>query len=315
MRIAVFRALQLGDLLCAIPALRSLRAGFGDAKITLVGLPWAAELVRRFPAYLDGFVPFPGWPGLPERDPVLEEIPAFLARMQALELDLAVQLHGSGDVTNPLVALFGARETAGFRRLDGPPLLSGRFLAWPERGSEIHRLLALTDFLGCPPCGDELEFPVWADDEAELDSLAPDEGDYACVHPGARLETRRWSPERFADVADALAADGLRVVLTGSAAETRLTAHVAAAMRAPALDLAGKTSVGGLAALLARARVLVCNDTGVSHLAAALRVPSVVVVTTSDPERWAPLDRELHRVVVRPRGVEDVLAAIPAARA
>jgi len=68
-------------------------------------------------------------------------------------------------------------------------------------------------------------------------------------------------------------------------------------MRQAALDLAGRTTLGGLAALIARARLLVSNDTGVSHIAAAMRTPSVIVACGSDPRRWAPLDCELHRVL------------------
>jgi ADP-heptose:LPS heptosyltransferase len=98
-------------------------------------------------------------------------------------------------------------------------------------------------------------------------------------------------------VADALAAQGLQVVLTGTAQESGLTRAVQQAMTAPALELAGRTSLGAVAVLVSNARLVVCNDTGVSHLAAALRIPSVVIFSNSDPHRWAPLDRKLHRII------------------
>jgi ADP-heptose:LPS heptosyltransferase len=150
-----------------------------------------------------------------------------------------------------------------------------------------------------------LEFPLRAEDEKELRGLvgtALQPGEYVCIHPGASVPERRWSAECFAQIARMLARRGLRVVLTGGNSETELTRAVHRAAGVPCLDLAGRTSLGTLAALLSNARLLICNDTGVSHLAAALRVPSVVLSTGDNPQRWAPADGLLHRVLCREAG-------------
>jgi ADP-heptose:LPS heptosyltransferase len=303
-RIAVFRALQLGDLLCAVPALRAVRNGYPDAEITLIGLPWAAGFVERFHRLVDRFVEFPGFPGLPEREPDLAALPLFLSEAQAAQYDLAIQMHGRGDLTNSIVAALGARETAGFCPLGGPCPDPLRFLPWPETGTEIHRALALTDFLGLPRAGDRLEFPLGDDERAEARELLAHHRippGFVCVHPGARLYTRRWPADYFAAVAHDIVERGCTVVLTGSADEALVTRRIARALpRRSVVDLAGRTSLGVFAALLARARLLVSNDTGVSHVAAALRVPSVVVSCGADQRRFAPLDHALHEVLHHP---------------
>jgi ADP-heptose:LPS heptosyltransferase len=240
----------------------------------------------------------PGHPGLPEQPAAAGQWPRFLEQAQARRFDLAIQLHGNGSVTNPLVALLGARRPAGFFVPGGYCPDPDTFLPYPDEGPEVRRLLSLTTFLGAPPCGDHVEFPVEAADERELHEVlgaADLGGGYVCTHPGGRAVARRWPADRFARVADALAEDGLAVVLTGSGEEAAVTAAVARAMRAPALDLAGRTSLGALAALLKGARLVVSNDTGVAHLAAAVGTPSVVLFAPSQIERWAPLDRARHR--------------------
>lgn len=304
--IVVFRALQLGDMLCAVPALRALRAACPRARITLVGLPWAQAFAARYPRYIDDFVAFPGFPGFPERRPDIPAFPAFLATMQARRFDLALQMHGNGRLSNAVVALFDAAARAGFGTPDGGEG-EAALLPYPDSGNEIHRLLALTDFLGAPRAGDALEFPLTAADHAELAASGLDaglaDGGYICLHPGARAEARRWPARHFAALGDALhAATGLPLVLTGSDAETAITGAVRHALRSPAVDAAAPISAGALAALLARARLLVCNDTGVAHIAAALRLPSVIVYRASEIARWAPLDSALHRRVWAPAG-------------
>ncbi|HEU6450643.1 MAG TPA: glycosyltransferase family 9 protein [Gemmatimonadaceae bacterium] len=290
-------------MLCAVPALRALRSAYPSARITLVGLPWARKLVDRYPLYIDEVVEFPGFPGLPEREPESDALPAFFSEVRERDADLAIQLHGSGEVTNPLVARFGARSCAGFYDPSSSGRADGTFIPWPRTGYEAQRLLALVSALGIETRGDDLEFPVREDDEAELRTLAREGGwsltpsRYVCIHPGARKSSRRWAPDRFAVVADALAERGLQVVLTGTTSERAITDAVAAAMRHPAVDAAGPMSLGALAALMRDARFVVSNDTGVSHLAAALRVPSVIVFLAADPDRWAPLDESLHRAL------------------
>ena len=295
MKIAIFRALQLGDLLCAMPAVRATRAAYPEARIALIGLPWARELARRFSRYFDGFVEFPGFPGIPERAPDMGSIPTFFRQVNEERFDLVLQMHGSGELSNPLAVLMGGALTAGFYRPGHYRPDAQRFFAWRDDEHEVLRWLRLVRELGLEAQGSELEFPLGARDWAEWRALRL--GDYAVLHAGAQLPSRRWPAERFAEVGDALAAEGLQVVLSGTAGEAGLTRRIVGEMREPAIDLAGRTTLGGLAALIARARLLVCNDTGVSHVAAATRTPSVVVACGSDAKRWAPLDRDRHRVL------------------
>jgi len=299
--VAVFRALQLGDMLCAVPALRAFRRAWPDARITLIGLPWARDFARRFSNHVDDFLAFPGFPGMPEQEPNVRAWPDFLREAQSREFDLAIQLHGDGRHTNGLLRLLGARQDAGFT----PGPTQGCFLSYPAEGHELQRLLKLAGFLGADATNEAMEFPLLPEDDAQwagypsIRALVP--GRYLCVHAGARAANKRWPPAHFAAVADALAADsGLPIVLTGSEQETALVREVAEAMRTPAIAAAAPVPVGGLAALIARSRLLVSNDTGASHLAAALRVPSVVIFRATDVGRWAPLDQSRHRRVWDP---------------
>jgi ADP-heptose:LPS heptosyltransferase len=299
--VVILRALNLGDLLCATPAWRALRAALPDAQLCLVGLPWAREFVQRFHHLFDDFIEFPGYPELPEQTPQLAAIPAFLAEVQSRRFDLALQMQGSGGVSNPLTLLFGARETAGFYAPGQFCPDPERFLPYPDDLPEVHRHLRLMAALGVPSQGEGLEFPLREADRDALGALpeaaALLPGRYVCIHPGARAAARRWAPAQFAAVAGALGERGFTIVLTGTAEEAPLTAAVAAALPFGAVDLCGRTSLGALAALFVRSCLVVCNDTGASHLAAALGVPSVVIVTGSDPRRWSPLDAQHHRVL------------------
>jgi ADP-heptose:LPS heptosyltransferase len=302
-RIAVFRALQLGDMLCVVPALRALRAAAPQAHITLIGLPWAQSFAKRFARYVDDLLVFPGFPGFPERDAELTAMPRFIEEAQRRCFDLAIQMHGSGKLSNPVAVLLGAKATAGYYETGQYCPDPARFITWDEREHEVLRYLRLLESLGTAPRGEALEFPLFEADYEALqrshDKLPPP-GSYVCVHPGARLPSRRWLPQRFAEVADRLAGNGLQVVLTGSADERDIVQAVMRAMQAPALDMSGKTDLGALAALIAQARMVVCNDTGISHVAAALATPSVIICCGSDPVRWAPLDSSRHAVVGAP---------------
>lgn len=312
--VLVFRALQLGDMLCAVPALRALRAGLPRARIVLVGLPWAIQFAHRFDTLVDEFIAFPGHPLLPEPASDPEGWPALRLRLRARRAGLAIQLHGSGEASNAIVREFGAQQMAGFAR--APSVDSAGFHPYPEHGHESERLLALMRALGLNTGDRRLAFPLRATDDDELRAAGMPAAlggrAYACMHAGARDPARRWPAAAFAEVGDYLsAAFGLQVVLTGSAAEHELAQQVARQMRHRALNAALPLSIGAMAALMDRARLLVCNDTGASHLAAALRLPSVVVFRKDARARWAPQDHRRHRCVldVDATRVRQVMAA------
>ncbi|WP_019987250.1 glycosyltransferase family 9 protein [Rudanella lutea] len=298
-RIVIFRALKLGDLLCAVPAFRALRQAFPEAHIALLSLPWAAEFVKLFPAYFDEFIPFPGWPGLPEQPVDPAKTVAFLTQMQAREWDIALQMQGNGTFVNAMLSLFGARLVAGYypqhlpaERMGSPDL----WMPYPQPEHEVIRHERLMEFLGLPAAGYELEFPPTPTDSPLPDALNALRGPYVCVHAGG-ISGRRWPAEQFAHVADRLATAGLTVVLTGTQAEATIAQTVQQHMHQRAVDLTGQTDLPTLAAVLRHSGGLVSNDTGVSHLAAACQVPSVVIFTSADPAEWAPLATHRHHAV------------------
>ena len=297
-KIVVFRALQLGDLLCSVPAFRALRTTYPDAKITLISLPWAESLLTRFPDYFDDFIAFPGYPGLPEQEIDPQKITVFLQEVQVQNFDLALQMQGNGSIVNPMVELLGAFYTAGFyREEDYRP--NPLFLKYPEGISEIERHLLLMNHLGIPSVGTELEFPINSYDRDAFDQLnlqiIPQK--YICIHPGSRSVERQWPPAYFAQLADYCQEQGFDVVITGTKDEEHLAAEVMQHMKHEAYNLVGKTTLGAVAVLIKDAFALISNCTGVSHIAAAFATPSVVISLHGEPERWSPLNQKVHRTI------------------
>ena len=290
-KIAILRALKLGDILCAIPAIRAIRNEFPYAEITYIGLPWTKGIISRFPMYFNHFINFPGWPGLPEQRITPKKILKFLSQVQKEKFDLIFQMQGNGTYVNNLMDLFGAKLTAGFylpHEHSYCPNI-GTYLPYPDHGHEIERLLCLTDFLGIKRKGTYLEFPLNEIYYRVLDR----EKHYVVIHPGS-TSGKRWAEENFAEVANGLLETDYQIVISGTKEERFVTGKVKRLIKGKVIDLTGKTDLGALGILVKNASLLLSNDTGISHIAAALKTPSIIILTTSEKERWAPLDKKLH---------------------
>lgn len=297
--ICVFRALQLGDMLCSVPAFRALRMQFPQARISLVGLPWAKWLVKQFPHYFDVFIEFSGYPGLPEKPYDPRAVLNFLSEMQDRKFDLVLQMQGNGTIVNPMISLFGGGISAGFYPGNYYRPNEEYFLEYPVGIHEIDRHLALMSHLGIPLQGRHLEFPVTFDDEqqlAELD-LPIRHRKYVCVHPGSRGSWRQWPIEHFAALGDYAASLGMDVVITGTAEELPITTAVAAAMKSSSINLTGKTTLGSIGVLIRHAFALVSNCTGVSHIASAMNTPGIIISMDGEPERWGPINAEILKTI------------------
>jgi ADP-heptose:LPS heptosyltransferase len=216
---------------------------------------------------------------------------------------LAVNLHGAGPEsiadllrTNPPRIL--THRHRAFPEVPGPP--------WREDTHEVHRWCDLLAWQGIDTDPADLEL-------ARPDTPSPAPGAIV-MHPGAKDPARRWPPERFAEVARALT--GHRIVLTGNETERPLAETVAQQAKLPTeAVLAGRLGLAELAALIAGARLVICNDTGVGHLATAYGTPSLVLFGPTPPERWGPPpDRTQHRALPFAVSTKDVVEASASAR-
>lgn len=296
-KIALFRALQLGDVLCAVPAFRALRQAYPQAEITLIGLPWAGAFVQRFNQYINRFIVFPGYPGLPEQPFSKAAWDQFVEQMRAEQFDCIIQMQGNGTIVNHMLQQLGAKQLAGFHQQNSR-MNPDYFVEYPESAHEINRHLLLMQHLGIPEKGTRLEFPITDEEEESMQEVAPfvHYERYVIIHPGSRNTARQWPPCYFAAMADHCVLSGYRVVLTGTADEKYITDYISALMQYKVVNLAGKTNLGVVAALIKNASLLIANCTGVSHIAAATQTPSIIISMDGEPHRWGPLNHDLHYV-------------------
>lgn len=299
-KIAVLRANALGDFIVILPALEALRAAYPDAEIVLLAKEWHAAFLHGRPGPIDRVVPIPRVRGVtvdPDDAEDEGDLAVFFAAMTAERFDLAIQMQGGGRYSNPFVRGLRARVSVGLRTPDAAPL--DRWVPYEFFQHEVLRYLEVVALVGAPPVALEPRLQVTRADVAEAERIVPaGDAPLVALHPGAGDPRRRWPPDKFAGVGDALAASGARVALTGIDAERPLVQAVRAAMEADAQDLCGQLSLGGLAGLLSRCRLVVSNDSGPLHLARAVGAATVGIYWCSNLLTFGPLTRTRHRPLI-----------------
>ncbi|YCK81937.1 glycosyltransferase family 9 protein [Arthrobacter sp. D3-18] len=257
------RALKLGDLLVAVPALRGLRRAFPEHRILYAAPAWIAEALE-----LVGGIHHLPTPGLDD--------PLTIPRGA---VDIAVNLHGNGAESRLRIEELQANRVVAHASTgtDGPEWTTGI----PER----ERWTRLLNWHGID--ADPLDYRL---NRPAVPSPRPGA---TVIHVGAAYGSRLWPVERFADVAVELAAAGHEVVLTGGSSERARAEETAALAKLKGADLdggllAGRQGLAEFAATIAEARLVISADTGAAHLASAYERPSVVLFGPAPAEEWGP---------------------------
>lgn len=310
-RVLVLRLDSDGDVLMTGPAVRAVAAG-ADEVIAVVGpkgrqaaglLPGVDEVVTWHCGWVDGDAP----PVTPE---TTDEAVGQIAALHADEAVVFTSFHQSPLPTALVLRMAGVPRIAAasvdfpgglldVRLRPGDPAVDPT-TDLDDDLPEPERALAIATRAGFGlPDGDDGRLAVALPDDAVDAATAllrarGVTGSYVVLHPGASVPARAWTPSRAAEGVAALTADGHRVVVTGSPAETALTAAVAGA---DGVDLGGASTFAALAAVLAAADAVVVGNTGPAHLAAAVGTPVVSLFSPVVPvSRWGPYGVE--RVVL-----------------
>lgn len=287
-RLLIIKPSSLGDVVHALPTVSALRRRFQTARLTwLVKREWA-EVLEGNPdidEVLAVDLSLGGWPDA-------------IQRVRAGRFDLVVDLQGLLR-SAMLGRVSGAPIRVGFANgREGSPWLYTDRVPVPTLGMHaVDRYLLVARFLGAstePPGVSDFPLPVDAAAEDRVSALlAPEHIRRGTVmvamNPTARWATKQWPPESFAETTDRLQQRGdVRVVLIGGRGDRAVGERMMRHMRTAPIDLMGKTTLKELIALLRRVHVLVTNDSGPMHLAAALGTPVVALFGPTDPARTGP---------------------------
>jgi len=311
-RLLAVRVDNMGDVLMTTPALAAAAESLPGVEITLLGGPGAGALAPHLPMVGEIIPARVPWVGGGEGGDAADDR-ALIERLAAGRFDAAVIFTVCTQSALPaalLCRLAGIPLRLAHSRENPYQLLSDwapeTDLVLADVRHEVRRQLDLVARVGWRTADERLRFAVRPGDVARVDARlhsewpCDDAAPLVVVHVGATAPSRRWPAERFGEAADTLAREQrARVVFTGSEDEASLVESARSCMRSASISLAGRLSLGELAALIARADVLLANNTGPAHLAAALGTPVVDIYALTNPQHtpWQVPSRVLNRDV------------------
>jgi len=270
----------LGDTLFATPALQALDLAYPEASITVCCWPSSGALLQHNP-HVDRIITCKH----------SLDLPRTLHELQGEAIDMAVGLSHFGSWLLPLVR---ARFRVGFRSdelgwLYSVPVPDDRQVHAAQYCLEVVRAV------GAPQVPLRLQIWVRPEERAEAAQILQTRGlagyPVVAIHPGGHhFRGKRWSPEGFAQVADALIDEkGVRVVLVGGDEDRELAEEIRRRARRPLVDLTGQLNLRQTAALLQLCRLFIGNDSGPLHIAEAVGTPVVAIFGPTNPANFAPL--------------------------
>jgi heptosyltransferase-2 len=276
----------VGDSVLAIPAMKAVRARFPDAEITLLVRPWVAGLFSSAP-FVDKV-----W---------AEEKPAGLAdwiritrQMRTLEFDLALLLPNSFE--SALMMFLGrVPQRVGYATDGRQWMLTNPVTAKAKSGHQVNYYMDLAKVLSAKTDRPSIEIEATTQERENARALLATEGiargsRFLVLNPGAAYgSAKRWHEDRFADVADKLAAElDLQVAIIGSEAERPIATEIRFRLKRKTALLSGRTSLETLIGVLAESSLMITNDSGPMHIAAALGVPTVAIFGSTDETVTGP---------------------------
>lgn len=290
-KILVLQLQQVGDTVIFTPTLRALRAHFPASSIDLLVSPLSAQLYAHSP-YVSTLHVTPAWrvgPGSPR----IRELWPLLRQLRRERYDLAICGISEQSFRYTLIAwLSGARSRIGFN-VAGRGFLHSHVVPYRAHQPWVQTNLDLARALGATPDGAREEIFVGESDRVYASSMLEElnvdrSGAVVLMHPGSNWQSKTWFPDRWAALADAIRErTGATIIFVGTEGERPYVDAVVREMRGASHSVLGRTTLAQLAALIAEARLFVGTDSGPRHIAAAVGVPQVTVMSAqNDTAEW-----------------------------
>ncbi len=306
-RVLIVRLDRIGDVLLSTPVIKAVREACPDGYIAMMVRRQARQLVEGNP-YLDQVIVY----DRKGRDKGLLGFFSFVLKLNKNNFDLSLNLH-TKKRTNLISYLAGIKERVGYDNNKFSFLLTKRLKDARIEGMkhEAEYCLDVLKAIGISVAEDKQTFmPLkeeaekWAEITLKENNIKPTDN-LAVIHPDASCPSKRWPIERFAQLCNKLIEEkGFKVAIISGQKDSYIVKMVKRYLRHPVVDLSGKTSVSQLASFLKRAKLLISNDSGPVHIAAALGTPVIAIFGRNQaglsPMRWGPLGEKniiLHKDV------------------